>query len=87
MSGTRSPTGCGSLSDGAADPAGKVAALLGVREVFPAELAVLRDDLAAAYSGRAADGARAAGRGSADEAAPLKRPAPEAAEPRRAEPG
>ena len=48
------------LSDGAADPSGKVAALLGVREVFPAELAVLRDDLAAAYSGLAADGARAA---------------------------
>ena len=36
------------LSDGAADPAGKAAALLGVREVFPAELSAPRDPRPAA---------------------------------------
>lgn len=47
------------LSDGAADPAGKVAALLAVREVFPADLAAMAAPLAAAYAGLAARGARA----------------------------
>ncbi|MFT3975239.1 MAG: mannitol dehydrogenase family protein [Amaricoccus sp.] len=48
------------LSDGAPDPAGKVAALLGVAEVFPPAFAALRDDLASAYAGLVAHGARAA---------------------------
>jgi fructuronate reductase len=52
-----------SLSDSAPDSAGKVAALLAVREVFPADLAAdarLREGLAAAYATLVADGARAA---------------------------
>ena len=47
------------LSDGAADPAGKVAALLAVREVFPAGLRALQAPLAAAYAGLVTRGARA----------------------------
>jgi len=47
------------LADAAPDPAGKVAALLGVGEVFPAELAGLQDDLTAAYAALVAQGARA----------------------------
>jgi fructuronate reductase len=48
------------LSDGAADPAGKVAALLGVREVFPAGLAAMQDDIAGAYAALVTKGARPA---------------------------
>jgi fructuronate reductase len=51
------------LSDSAADPAGKVAALLGVREVFAPDLAAdagFREGLAAAYAALVADGARSA---------------------------
>lgn len=47
------------LSDGASEPSGRVAALLSVREVFPAGLAALQGDLAAAYAGLVAKGARA----------------------------
>ncbi len=51
------------LSDGASGAAGKVEALLAVREVFPAALAgqdALRDALVAAYRRLERDGARAA---------------------------
>jgi fructuronate reductase len=49
------------LSDGAATPAGKVAALLGVREVFgPEAAAALAPDLVRAYETLLRDGARAA---------------------------
>lgn len=50
------------LADGAADPAGKVAALMSVSEVFPSALAEdagFRRDLTAAYAGLVARGARA----------------------------
>ncbi len=47
------------LSDGAQDPAGKVAALLGVREVFTAEIAAMQGELAAAYAALVDRGARA----------------------------
>ena len=47
------------LSDGAADPAGKVATLLGVREVFPDRFDAMQQDLAAAYAGLVERGARA----------------------------
>jgi fructuronate reductase len=49
------------LSDGAAEPAGKVAALLEVREVFPPGLAAdpaVREGLTAAYAALVAKGAR-----------------------------
>jgi fructuronate reductase len=49
------------LSDGAPTPAAKVAALLGVREVFGAEAAAaLAPELTRAYEGLMRDGARAA---------------------------
>jgi fructuronate reductase len=51
------------LSNGAADPAGKVAALLGVTEIFPQELAAntaFRQRLTAAYETLADKGARKA---------------------------
>ena len=57
------------LSDGAADPAAKVAALLAVREVFPDGFEAMQDDLAAAYAALAEGGARAAVEGVAAEAA------------------
>ena len=47
------------LSDGAQDPAGKVAALLGVPEVFTAEIAAMQGELAAAYAALVDRGARA----------------------------
>jgi fructuronate reductase len=47
------------LSDGAQDPAGKVAALLGVREVFTEEIAAMQGELAAAYAALVDKGARA----------------------------
>jgi fructuronate reductase len=47
------------LSDGAHDPAGKVAALLGVREVFTAEIAAMQGELAAACAALVDRGARA----------------------------
>ena len=47
------------LSDGAQDPAGAVAALLGVREVFTAEIAAMQGELAAAYAALVDRGARA----------------------------
>jgi fructuronate reductase len=47
------------LSDGAQDPAGKVAALLGVREAFTEEIAAMQGELAAAYAALVDKGARA----------------------------
>jgi fructuronate reductase len=59
------------LSDGAADPAGKVAALLEVREIFPPGLAAdpaVRNGLTAAYAGLVARGARKCAEEVADRA-------------------
>jgi len=48
------------LSDGARDADGKVAALLGVREIFPAEMTAMQTKLAAVYAALVETGSRAA---------------------------